>query len=382
MAPVKPERTAMHEKPAQADVAETNPGLLTHVSVPVRWALLIVLSIAFSIGFEIMHLPAGLLLGPMIAAILVATNGARLVMPRRIYMCAQALIGTMIAQNLDAAILGRVAEDWYVFGPMVVSVVVVSAMLGYVLAKRQVLPGTTAVWGTSAGAASAMVLMAEAYGADVRLVAFMQYLRVVCVASAAALMAAFAFDVPGGPVREFVMFPPVDWIALVITLLATAAFSLAGNWLKIPAGTMLTPMIGMAVLHSLGVLSIELPIWLLAIAYAMLAWRIGLAFTRRLLRHATRALPQIMLSIGVLIGFGGLLAYLLWAFLGVDPLTAYLATSPGGLDSVAIIAASTDVDVPFVLALQTCRFLLILAVGPWLSRMVARRITTQDSRPA
>jgi len=41
-----------------------------------------------------------------------------------------------------------------------------------------------------------------------------------------------------------------------------------------------------------------------------------------------------------------------------------VATSPGGLDSVAIIAASTRVDVPFVMALQTVRFVLILLLGP------------------
>ena len=37
------------------------------------------------------------------------------------------------------------------------------------------LPGTTALWGTSPGAASVMTIMAESYGADMRLVAFMQY---------------------------------------------------------------------------------------------------------------------------------------------------------------------------------------------------------------
>ena len=29
---------------------------------------------------------------------------------------------------------------------------------------------------------------------------------------------------------------------------------------------------------------------------------------------------------------------------GIDPLTAYLATSPGGMDSIPIIAASSNVD--------------------------------------
>jgi hypothetical protein len=40
-------------------------------------------------------------------------------------------------------------------------------------------------------------------------------------------------------------------------------------------------------------------------------------------------------------------------------LTAYLATSPGGLDSVAIIAVGTHSDVSFVLAVQTLRLLVV-----------------------
>ena len=57
----------------------------------------------------------------------------------------------------------------------------------------------------------------------------------------------------------------------------------------------------------------------------------------------------------------------------VDPLTAYLATSPGGLDSVAIIAASTNVDLSFILVLQATRFFMVLALGPPLARLIARR---------
>jgi len=57
----------------------------------------------------------------------------------------------------------------------------------------------------------------------------------------------------------------------------------------------------------------------------------------------------------------------------VDPLTAYLATSPGGADSVAIISASTPVDVPFVMAMQMSRFLIILFLGPALARLLSGR---------
>jgi uncharacterized membrane protein AbrB (regulator of aidB expression) len=55
------------------------------------------------------------------------------------------------------------------------------------------------------------------------------------------------------------------------------------------------------------------------------------------------------------------------------PHSAYLATSPGGLDSVAIIAASSPhVDLSFVLALQSVRLLLVISSAPLITRLVVR----------
>ena len=58
---------------------------------------------------------------------------------------------------------------------------------------------------------------------------------------------------------------------------------------------------------------------------------------------------------------------------GIDPLTAYLATSPGGADSAAIIALASNVDVAFVMAMQTTRLVLVLLIGPSLAGFIARR---------
>ncbi|RVB66210.1 AbrB family transcriptional regulator, partial [Mesorhizobium sp. M7A.F.Ca.CA.004.06.1.1] len=76
-----------------------------------------------------------------------------------------------------------------------------------------------------------------------------------------------------------------------------------------------------------------------------------------------------------LIAFCGGLAFLISHLLGIDPLTAYLATSPGGMDSIAIIAAAAqNVDISFVMALQSARFLIVLLVGPSVARLVARSV--------
>ena len=57
----------------------------------------------------------------------------------------------------------------------------------------------------------------------------------------------------------------------------------------------------------------------------------------------------------------------------MDPLTAYLATTPGGLDVAAIIASDSDVDVPFVLSMQFARIVVVLVTGPSLARFLAGR---------
>src|SRR6266481_3929337 len=111
---------------------------------------------------------------------------------------------------------------------------------------------------------------------------------------------------------------------------------------RIPAGILLIPMVLGAVLQSNGLVEIELPSWLLAVSYLLLGWTIGLRFTREILVYAIRALPKMIVSILMLIAFCGGLAFALVEVFDIDPLTAYLATSPGGADSVAIIAASTN----------------------------------------
>ena len=121
-------------------------------------------------------------------------------------------------------------------------------------------------------------------------------------------------------------------------------------------------------------MTIELPTWLLAGSYALVGWNIGLRFTRSLFGHAARALPKIIACTLLLIGLCGLVAVMLVHGAGVDPLTAYLATSPGGSDSIAIIAASTNVDVSFVMAMQTVRMIAVLFLAPVLTKFIAERL--------
>lgn len=360
-----------------SDSAETpQPGPLAGLPAVLQWLILFALSALLVFLFDLIRLPAEFLIGPMLAAIAVGVNGATVRVPQIAFGGAQAIIGILIAASLSLSTFAAIGSNWAVVTGVVLLTLAASSVLGYLISRWRIMPGATGVWGVSPGAASAMVLMAGAFGADQRLVAFMQYLRVIMVTVAAAAIARLWVDTSGVSLPPVEWFPPIQWPALGATFGLAILGAALGRLLRLPSPFFLGVMILAAIAHVGFDVPLQLPQWLLAVSYALVGWSIGLHFTPAILRHAARTLPQITLSILALMAVCGALAWLLVETMGVDPLTAYLATSPGGMDSVAIIAAaSRQVDLSFVMALQAARFLVVLIFGPALARLVARSLT-------
>jgi membrane AbrB-like protein len=106
--------------------------------------------------------------------------------------------------------------------------------------------------------------------------------------------------------------------------------------------------------------------------YALIGLRVGLRFTRASLRSIASLLPLATgLIVAVVAACAGL-GLLLSEVTGVDRLTAYLATTPGGLFAVLATAADSGSDVTYVLAVQVIRVFAMLLVAPLLSRWFSR----------
>lgn len=380
MAAARPHRTRgkvrqKHGATMDTSAQTTVPEPMARLAPGMQWGMILLLSVIFAGLLELADLPAALLIGPMLAAIIAGTNGATVRLPRPVFSAAQAVIGCLVAASIEFEIFVSFAHDWPLFIGAVLATLVASSFLGWLISRWKILPGTTAVWGTAPGASTAMVLMAGAFGADQRLVAFMQYMRVIFVSVTAAVIARLWVDTSGVELPPVPWFPAIEWQPFLSTLGIAIVGGFAGRLLRLPSPFFLGSMILGVTLHLGGFITFQLPQWLLAISYAVIGWTIGLNFTRGILIHATRALPQIILSILALMAFCGGLAWMLSHYLGVDPLTAYLATSPGGINSVAIIAAASDnVNISFIMALQTARFLFVLVFGPSVARLVAKLV--------
>ena len=340
------------------------------------WAALIAASGAVSLLLHVADFPAAFLIGPMLTGMAFAVRGARLYVPRPYLLCSQAIVGCLVARALDPSILGTIAEDWAAMLLVVLTTVVASTFAGWMIARTHLLPGTTAAWGCSPGAATGMVAMAEEFGADPRLVAFMQFLRVTMVVITATLVSRFIFGVTATEqvaVADALSF--ADQLPdVAITLAVAAGGGLVARLLPIPSGGVFVPLIIAAVLQGMGLITIVLPPWLLIAAFSIIGLWVGLRFERQTVLYALRAMPVMLVGIIALILLCGLSAAMLVWLVDTDPLTAFLATIPGGLDAIAIIAVDSNADISFVLALQTVRLFVVILTGPMLAKLICRLV--------
>lgn len=316
--------------------------------------------------------PAGLFLGPMLVAIAFGVCGAKLIVHRQIFRFGQGCVGLLVAHSVSWAVLSSLAQAWPLMLLATIITVVLSALVGMGTVRLGGIPGSTAAWGTAPGAASAMVSMAEEYGADSRVVATMQYVRVVCVVMIGSLVShligATSSDSITASAQLVLTEPHPTNIALTLAVIVTGI--VLGN--RVPAGALLIPLLLGGALQLSGLLSIAIPSWLLAFAYGAIGCYIGLRFDRQTIRYVWKRLPAMIAGAVVLIVLCAACAWILAQAAGKDFLSMYLATSPGGLDAMAIIAVESHSDVGLVLAMQTLRLFGVILTGAYFAKQIIR----------
>ena len=153
----------------------------------------------------------------------------------------------------------------------------------------------------------------------------------------------------------------------MLVVLASVGWA-AGRWTRIPAGTFLVPTLLYFIVRSLGVAPGTWPWPVLAGAYLVMGSQIGGRFhpsTVALIRGVI--LPVIGTTV-LLLTASLALAWIVTREMGISFASAYLAATPGGLDSVAAVATELRIDTTIVVSMHLVRLLCVLIAGPWLVR--------------
>jgi len=341
------------------------------VSPALGWPLLLIITAAASAGVGAAGIP-----GPALFAGLVVGVGWALIVrrpkldvPGPAFTAAQAVIGVEIGLYLQLDTLRAVSHDWLPVAIVSLLTLVATLLAGLALARATDLDAPTASLGMVAGGASGIVAISDELGADDRLVAVMQYLRLLVIVMLTPVLASVAFGATtdGGGGGN----PLISLDGLALTVAGGVGGLLIARLTRLPAGALLGPMLLVGALALTGVLDgVAVPEVLRQLGFAAIGLQVGLRFTPDSLRRARDTLVPALGAIAALIvvcaALGGLLSWLA----GVSALDGYLATTPGGLYAVLATAVASGANATFVLAVQSLRlFVMVLAAPPIIRRL-------------
>jgi uncharacterized protein len=343
-----------------------------------RSALLAVAALLFAFALQSGHLPGAWLFGPLVASALFAVRDWYAVeLPRSVYIAAQAVVGSALGAGFSPATLLTLPRHFSVFAFAVIFILLTSLFNGWVLTRSTRLDVATAFLGTMPGGAAEMAAMSDSLRADSRLVVIMQYTRLLLILASLALATPFlSHHSPTSPVGEsvtsgFSTAAYAWWKIVVLGLLAFLGW-LAGMRTRIPAGTFLVPTALYFLLEVSGIQLGRSPWPVFAMAYLVMGLQIGGRFRSSTLAAIKDILLPVTGTTLLLLTGSFVLAWILNREMGLDPVSAYLAATPGGLDSVAAVATELQGDTAVILTVHLVRLLCVLIVGPWLVRACSR----------
>jgi uncharacterized protein len=345
----------------------------------VDWALIVGGTVVGGWLTDRAGLPASYLFVAMIIGLAYALAApGRVTLPPVTFRVAQAATGVALGTFVQSSILTGLGWSWIPVILVSAATLALTIAAGIMLARIAEVDRPTASLGMVAGGAAGIVAMAGDLGADDRLVAFMQYLRVLVITLLTPLLVPIAFGVHSHvSIDEGPLLGDATGWALVVA--AGFAGVLLGSRLQLPAPALLGPLILTAVLTVSGLTGdTQVPALARETAFALIGLWIGLSFDRDALsRIAGLALP-VTASIVVLLLACFALGWVLDLTAGVSLLDGYLATTPGGLFAVLPIAYGSGANSTFVLAVQGLRLIAMILAAPLVVRWLVRSQEPDD----
>lgn len=341
-------------KPGRASLSALAAGILAallcaHLDTPLPW-----------------------MIGPLFATAALRLCGMELSAPVRVREAGQWAIGTALGLYFTAPVLAVLAARAGWIAAAVVFALALGCFCAWLLHKLSRTDRTTAFFAMAVGGASEMAVQGEHHGANVERVAAAHSLRIMMVVG----IIPFAIRYWGqhGLGMGTDLFVPgarsVEPLGLLALILLTSGAALALKKGRLPNAWVIGPLLMALALTAFGVHLSRLPEWMVKAGQLFIGISLGTRFTPGFLRTAPRYLASVAACSALALALAAAFGLLLARAAGLNPGTAILATSPGGIAEMSLTAQTLHLGVPIVTAFHVSRMvILVLAIGPLFRRM-------------
>ena len=321
-----------------------------------RWLVAAPLSVALGLLFSFLGVPAAWILAGILGAGSVAlVTEEDLPVNEHLFTFARGTVGVFAALPL----VGMNPLPYLLPGVVAGAVVIGMGFVGGLILANHGVSRETGVLSLLPGGASLMPAIARDVGADIRYVSLSQYLRLLIVSLTLPLVASQFTSVTRTELE------PYWWMWLLVPALIVAGV-FAGKLLKFPNPSVFGPMALTVLVGALVDVTIVPPRLLSIVGFLAIGWMCGGGLNVPALRRFSRLLPATLAYIaGLMLACAGM-GWLMAKWLGLSFYEGYLATSPGALETVLVLATS-----PAVVALQVIRLIMVILFAGWLPKILS-----------
>ena len=352
--------------------ARGRPDRLKSMSHKVKWAIVVPASIGAGLLFTYLHIPAAWILAAiLVSGTMALATGQELRVNQHFYGLARGFIGILAGVPLTLV----PANTLLTFLPAALAMSFISLFVGLTgglllhrSQPREISP-ETAIMSMLPGGASLMPALADELGADYRYVALTQYLRLLTVSiSLPFVTALLAAPHHASPLHNDA---PVPWWIIPLTVAIAIGGEKLARLMRLPAAAIMGPLlltVGVSALLPAGVALVPHELFRV-MAFLSIGWVCGGGLSVPALKMFSRQLPATVAFIAIIIGVCAATAWPLTSWLDITYFEAYLATTPGALETVLALSAEGGAG-PAVVAVQVTRIVIVLLVAGYLPQLL------------
>lgn len=280
-----------------------------------------------------------------------------------------ATIGATIGAQISWDVVGNMPRLWASILALTLFVPLTQAVNFVIFRRLGGYDRATAFYAGAPGGLIDSIIAGEQAGADVRILAVQQFLRIIVVVAGLPVALSLWYGHPVGSSAGISFSDHAVGLEHLPEVFGAALVGLVVfRRLHLPASQLIGPMICAAILTLSGLAVIEAPQWVISGCQVVIGTSLGTRFIGVEWARLLRATWLSMLSVTSMLAIGLSMSFAVAPLTGLDLDVLFISFAPGGVTEMALVALSLNANPAVVTLHHLYRIILTVVQLSWVTK--------------